>query len=583
MPGSGAVITVENVTQMTELGRWGRGVITDIDLSADGQWVAVASGSGVYIHDIHDLSAKPTAIETTGNVTAVSISPTGDKVALVTWGEELQVWQLEPPELLFEGNEVKWVQFSPNGHVLGITKRTIRNNQIRETIELWDSRNGMVLASFRPGYEFNPRIEFSPTGSRVAIWSQSDDKVDIYGLEADYSLEETRQAVLHREDGLDYYQPTVSDVVFLTEDELRFLIVEILDYTFVTGRIEVQDADNNNTFFSADGIPSLTGATKYVCNEPVVYWDAPEPPTPDHLAISPDKQIAAMIYEGPGYGGDFGKYTSLRFHRVASGNLLYAIEERVVDIELSPDGQTWVAGLQDGRLQIRRLSDGTVLESVDAYESPILQLAVSPDNQWVGATYVDEVKIYHRADGTLRHRFPATSIAFAPDSQSFALAYLDGHIELRNFTDGNVINTTIAHQDRVTAVSYLPSGELLSAGFDCNLIRWQTPALTPVGALENFTVEGMETGEQVPVRVREFLVMPDGQSVIGLFYGGDFGVWSMQDGQLVRTPDPDYENATNVRAVSFDGTLLAVPDGRVPEPWDDAITFIETEAEVAGF
>jgi hypothetical protein len=35
-----------------------------------------------------------------------------------------------------------------------------------------------------------------------------------------------------------------------------------------------------------------------------------------------------------------------------------------------------------------------------------------------------------------------------------------------------------------------------------------------------------------------------------------------------------------VRAISFDGTLWAFPDGRMPEKWDDAITFIETEAEI---
>ena len=45
--GSGDRITVENAAQVTELAHWGRGTITDIDLSADGNWVAVASGVGV--------------------------------------------------------------------------------------------------------------------------------------------------------------------------------------------------------------------------------------------------------------------------------------------------------------------------------------------------------------------------------------------------------------------------------------------------------------------------------------------------------------------------------------------------------
>jgi len=83
-------IGLENVGQITELARWGRGVIRDIDLSENGRWLAVAAGSGAYIHDLQDLEAKPVAFEMTGDVTAVSISPTGDKIAIIM-GDKLQL------------------------------------------------------------------------------------------------------------------------------------------------------------------------------------------------------------------------------------------------------------------------------------------------------------------------------------------------------------------------------------------------------------------------------------------------------------------------------------------------------------
>ncbi|MBE2224251.1 MAG: hypothetical protein IAF02_22115 [Anaerolineae bacterium] len=47
VPQSNQPITTDNVTQLTELARWGRGVINDIALSGNGRWVAVGSSEGI--------------------------------------------------------------------------------------------------------------------------------------------------------------------------------------------------------------------------------------------------------------------------------------------------------------------------------------------------------------------------------------------------------------------------------------------------------------------------------------------------------------------------------------------------------
>jgi WD40 repeat protein len=83
------------------------------------------------------------------------------------------------------------------------------------------------------------------------------------------------------------------------------------------------------------------------------------------------------------------------------------------------------------------------------------------------------------------------------------------------------------------------------------------------------------------VRVHEFLVIPDGESVIGAFYGGDFGVWSLPEGQLIRTPDP--EDYSRVSALSADGRYLALSSSGDVESWDNELTFIFTQAYVASF
>lgn len=577
LPSSNPIIDSQNVTQITELARWGKGVIQDIDLSADGQWVAVASGSGVYIHDVHDLSAEPRAIETTGNVTAVSISPLGDRVALITWTGELQLWQVEPLELVFVGEETMDVQFSPDGNVLAVTKIKPSTGNPSH-IELWDSSNGTIL-DFYGRAMHNPRITFSPNSSLIAIWSETGDEVFVHDWAKDELIFKEQVNIHPEKEG--EYQAITGDVTFLTEDDLRLLVLEGEAFIRFSGRIELQDVNKEQPLFSLGSMGLLSEPIKYVCNEPIIFWDPPEPMVPYHMEVNNDTNIVGLMYEDRGYGGDYTHYSMVRFHRASDGQFLYLAKEGIVDFEMSPDGQTWVAGLQDGRLQLRRASDGTVLDSVDGYESPILDITISTDSEQVGVSYVDEVKIYRREDGEMLYRYPASSIAFAPDQATFALAYEDGRIEVRDLTDGNVINSTAAHGDRVTTISYLPSGELISAGFDCRIIRWLMPEMIELGSFENVTVWGYDAGEQVPVRVRDFLVIPDGESVIGLLYGDNFGVWSVSDGHVLRTPN--VHRVSTIIAVSPVNDFLAIPSDRMFESWDETTSLIGTDALVAAF
>lgn len=584
------VIAVENIEQLTELARWGRGVIRDIDLSENGRWLAVASGSGAYIHDLQDLEANPLAIVVAGNVTAVSISPTGEQVALVKDSNELQLWQVEPLELLFTDHdediqELVQTQFSPDGQVLAVVKRRSRT----AIVELRDSLEGEIIVSFRPEYEISPRVEFSPNGSRLAVWSQYDDMVDVYDWEEDILIYEY-QAPIHQwldgvEDEDQPFQALVGDVSFISEDDLRLLVVEGEFYIRNTGRVEIQDTNKDSILFSVDHIGYLSGPIERACNDSYYFADPPEATIPHQMQVSSDSQIVALRYEDA-HWGDYKEYSSIRFHKASRGELLYIVEEGIVDFEFSSDGQTWVAGLQSGSLQVRRLNDGAVLASVDAYESPIFDIIVSANDTWVGVVHVDEVKIYHRATGKLQYRYPAaTKIAFEPDGKTFTLAYQDGRLELHDINNGEVIKTVAGHDGWVTALEYLPTGELLSAGSDCNISIWETPNMFPIDSLETVlvdpTVPDIAEAEKVAVHIQDFFVMPDGQTVIGQFF--DFGIWQMADGKLIREPSSDYTEYSEILAVSLDGKSLAVPQHRIPEFWDDTLTFIETDANIAGF
>jgi WD40 repeat protein len=544
-------------------------VITDIDLSEDGRSLAVAAGSTVSIHEANNLSAPPRVIQATGNVGGVSLSPGGERLALTVHREGVQVWAVAPARLLFAVEDARDPQFSPDGGALAVVTDT--------GVAVWDSWSGEEEASYKTGYALRP--QFSPSGARIAVWADREDSVAIYDWRENRLVSETR-ATIHPEDDIypDHY-PQVSDVRFLNEEDLLLLVLEDMGWS-LTGRIEVQRAGEDSAVFSARPLDLLVGATKFVCNEPVWYYDPPQPPQPYHMELTADGQIVALRYEQAGFG-EGGEYSSVRFFRTADGQRLYAVEEGIVDFELAPDGQTWVAGRQDGRLEVRRVSDGTVLDSVDRYESPALNVRVSPDDQWAGIVTVDEVKVVRTEDGAVAYRYPANDMAFAPDRPEFALAYDDGRIEIRELADGGLRVSMAAHRDRVSALTYLPSGQLLSAGFDCELVRWDAGSMRRVGTLENVYVEGTITQEMVAVRVDDFLVMPDGETVVGRFMPGNIAVWQVEDGRLVY--EPGWEQFASVLAIAPDRQWAVDMAGREADSCDDGITFVTLDVSTAAF
>lgn len=562
LPNSGAVIGVDNATQVTELARWGRGVIENIEVSADGQWLAVQSAAGVYVYQTADLSQPPLMWENE-QIQAVALAPAGDQIALAI-NNEVQLWQLNPLQPVehppLKADFITAVYFSPTGRVLALKGD--------ETAVLVEVDTGATLASYKTDNNYDIHLAFSPSGAKVAVWRKYGETVKVYDWANNRLIAEERAMFHHAQSG--DYQTVLQSAYFTSEDELYFLVAEGEFFVRLSGEFEIQTALENERMIADNTRPALNDATKYVCNEPIIHPDPPPWPEAEKLLVSSEAQIAAVYIDASGFSGDFEHYSRVKFYDLASQTFLYHVEEGVVDLALLPDGQSWVAAYQNGRVEIRQLRDGAVLQSIDEFDSPLLDLELSPDNQWVAATFVDEVKVYHQQMGLVAYRYPAaTTLAFAPQQPTFVVGYPNGQIQLRHTSDGRLISSTQGHQERVTDLAFLPNGQLLSAGFDCQLRLWHLPELVQIGSLENFFVEGMHTGEQVPVRVREFLIPAVGETVIGRFYGGEFGVWSLTTQSLIRTPN--YDKPGKIMAIAPNGQTAV---GYVSELWEPSLQFM---------
>jgi DNA-binding beta-propeller fold protein YncE len=125
---------------------------------------------------------------------------------------------------------------------------------------------------------------------------------------------------------------------------------------------------------------------------------------------------------------------------VASGERLYTLSEATDGLNtlaIDPAGKRVAAGGLDRTIRVWSLGEksGTLLNSLIAHEDAILQLAWSPDGNYLISSSADkEVKVFKADDLTLvktwRQPDWALSLGFAPDGKSFAVGRFDGSFEI---------------------------------------------------------------------------------------------------------------------------------------------------------
>lgn len=183
------------------------------------------------------------------------------------------------------------------------------------------------------------------------------------------------------------------------------------------------------------------------------------------VAFSPNGQLLAT-------GGRDG---TAKLWRVSDMTLLHTLDggvnyrPRVFAVMFSKDGSTVVLGGQGGVLQYR-VSDGQFLRQLTAVET--LSLALSPDGRFLlsGHNDIDQygqcidctIKGWSMADGSLLGTNPGnnngvTSLAWSPDGRQIAAGSGDrqysGSVRFINAADGRLLTTWF--QDPSNASSYV--------------------------------------------------------------------------------------------------------------------------------
>ncbi len=585
MPAPGLALSADNLDQVVELARWGKGVITDAIYSPDGKFIAVATTLGVSIHQADTLE-EILYFETNASVNSLAFSPDGETIATGLKDNTLKLWKASDGVLLksLDGHtdetakkgakkaEVTSVAFSPDGNQLA-------GGSTDGTVSLWQISDGSLVNTLKDHTKNITSVFFSPDGQ--ALFSASwDGKVSMVNV-ADGKPIRTFA-------GRDISDSSVS----------------------ADGKILVADDQGNNSLIiwdveSGKKLQTIKEIEQYSCEDL-------------DMALSPDGQLIAA-----GLNDHSAKIWSVTSGAAQNtfedlkpeGNGWYYID--CFTANFSPDGQSMLmAGLNIiGTWDVKK---GALLNSAKIKSEQVIDLAFPPDEQMLASVEGPNVNLWKFPDGVLQPSQDLLqsngSVDFSSDGTTLLASMFDNTARLWPLSDQGVKKSfETDKQDYIRAVAFSPDGQTVAleavyTGIvelrqvsDGSLIKTMTVGTTYGAGSVGFSSDGQYLAAALNDQVRLFQLAdgkalksfkgglsiafsPDGTLLAGGAADKTIKVWTIPEGEVLLTikdrPDevwavafsPDgkflvagYADGTIEIFLASDGTLLKSWKGHTAE------------------
>ncbi len=502
--------------------------VSAVAISPDGQ--RVVSGSLDNTLKVWNLATGEEERTLTGHgdsVNAVAISPDGQRVVSSSRDKTLKIWKLvtgkEERTLTGHDGSVNAIAISPDG-------QWVVSGSWDNTLKVWNLVTGEEERTLSGHGGSVTAVAISPDGQRVVSGS------------VDKTLKVWNLATGKEERTLTGHGGWVSAVT-ISPDGQRVVSGSqdktLKVWNLATGEEELTLTGHGGwvsaVTISPDGQRVMSGSL----GKTLKVWN---------LATGKEERTLT------GHNGSVSAVAiSLDGQRVVSGsvdntlkiwNLSTGEEEltltghgsSVYAVAISPDGQRVVSGSKDKTLKVWNLSTGEEERTFTVHDDGISEVAISPDGQRVVLHSIDNtLKVWNLVTGEeertltlIGHFGSVNAVAISPDGQrmvSGSLLELDGTLKVWNLATGKEEHTLIGHGGLVNAIAISPDGQwVVSGSWDKTLKVWN---------LSTGEEERTLTGHRDWVCA--VAVSPDGQRVVSGSRDKTLKVWNVATGEEERT------------------------------------------------
>lgn len=234
----------------------------------------------------------------------------------------------------------------------------------------------------------------------------------------------------------------------------------------------------------------------------------------------------------------------------------------VLSIVFSPDKET-VALASDTIINLRRVSDGELLHTLEGHEETVLSLAFSPDGQTLASASDDQtVRLWNVSTGENLHTITGTaslwSVAFSPNGKMLATGDGNNLVQLWQVSDGTLVHSLAGHTGWVLSVAFSPDGQYIASGSaDKNIGVWNVANQS----LER-TLEGHAD------RVSSVTFSPDGKTIASASVDKTIRLWNVADGQTRLTLAEHSDTIYNIAFAPNGQSLASVSKDQTVRLWD---------------
>lgn len=485
-----------NPATFTELARYGRGIIGEISLAPEGERLAAAGSTGVWLYTYPELE-DIAHFETDFQLRSVVWSPDGSRIAFGGMDDQVRVGDLASGSIIAtmtgHGDLVGSVSWSPdgkhvassgwNGKVLiwGVPEDGQAAAGDDDVVSIWNAVGEIDVAesldtTLKGHRVWVERVVWSPDGTRIASAGGWDNTVRLWDV-----AEQRVTASLERHDGVVSavaWSPDGGRIATGSSDG-RLRIWDTADGTLLT---TLREPGNwiRVVAWSPDGTQIASTGN----DGEVRVRDVARRRKLETLTRENDVEIWGMTWSADGASiASAGLDGKVQVQRVSDGRTIAALQTQagssgsIYSLAWSPDGTRVASTGLDGRGSIRDAAGGevqVVLEGEFAWGEDVIW---SPDGTRLASLGGREnpARVWDAASGeilaVLAGRFPTSdSNAWSADGTRVALAMGDS-IQVRDAMTGSKLLLQMeGHRDGVGSIAWSPEGErIASVGRDRRL------------------------------------------------------------------------------------------------------------------